>query len=32
MADDLRALNSKFVEEFAEGVLEEQREKSHAAS
>jgi protease I len=30
--DDLPAFNSKIVEEFAEGVHEEQREKTHAAS
>jgi protease I len=30
--DDLPAFNAKIVEEFAEGVHEEQREKTHAAS
>jgi protease I len=30
--DDIPAFNSKIVEEFAEGVHEEQREKTHAAS
>jgi protease I len=30
--DDLPAFNSKIVEEFAEGVHEAQREKTHAAS
>jgi len=30
--DDIPAFNSKIVEEFAEGVHEEQREKAHAGS
>jgi protease I len=30
--DDIPAFNSKIVEEFAEGVHEEQRERTHAAS
>ena len=30
--DDIPAFNAKIVEEFAEGIHEEQREKTHAAS
>ena len=30
--DDIPAFNSKIIEEFAEGIHEEQREKTHAAS